>query len=205
MSHVEPTAHSLTLGIRRRSASNYYLPVEIPTLETERLVLRPLAAADFEAWAEMYADPEFTGSLGYPDPLDRAEAWRMLALVVGHWALRGFGMWAVAERREPARLIGRIGCHQPEGWPDFEVGWGLARPYWGHGYATEGARAALGYAFDVLERPRVISLISPANTRSAAVARRLGERPVERIEFRGKPTDVWALDRSEWRASGRAT
>ncbi|MEK7387244.1 MAG: GNAT family N-acetyltransferase, partial [candidate division NC10 bacterium] len=84
-------------------------------------------------------------------------------------------LWAV-EERDGGRLIGRIGCHYPEGWPGFEVGWALARQYWGRGYAFEGARAALNHAFTALAQDRVISLIHPANERSIRLAERLGER-----------------------------
>ena len=171
------------------------MAVDIPILETRRLILRALHASDFPAWAEMYADPEFATSLGYSIPMAVDEAWRALAVHVGHWSLRGFGLWAVAERDTPERVIGRIGHYQPEGWPDFELGWALARPFWGRGYATEGAQVALDYAFDVLRRRRVISLIAPDNLRSVAVARRLGQRLVERIVLHGKPTDVWAVER----------
>jgi RimJ/RimL family protein N-acetyltransferase len=148
----------------------------------------------------MYSDSEFTRWIGYAEPPSREDAWRSLAMHIGHWTLRGFGMWAVAERSEPERLIGRIGCHQPEGWPAFEVGWGLAREYWGRGYATEAARASLAYAFDVLQQPRVISLILPENTRSAAVARRIGEQLVDRIDLKGLLTDVWAIDRASYQS-----
>ena len=174
--------------------------MDVPTLVTERLVLRPLEADDFPAWAEMYADAEFASVFGYPEPLSAEEAWRALALQIGHWTLRAFGMWAVAERTSPRQFRGRIGFFQPEGWPGFELGWALARPVWHRGYATEGAMAALEYGFTLLDRPRIISLISPANTRSAGVAWRIGERIVERIELRGKPADVWAIDRSTWLA-----
>ena len=76
----------------------------------------------------------------------------------------------------------------------------LAPAVWGRGFATEGALAALRFAFTTLDRPRVISLVSPQNIRSAGVARRIGEQIVDRIELRGKPADVWALDRTAWRA-----
>jgi RimJ/RimL family protein N-acetyltransferase len=138
---------------------------------------------------------------GYPAPLSAEDAWRALALQIGHWELRGFGMWAVAERSAPGEFLGRIGFFEPEGWPGFELGWALARPVWGRGYATEGARAALEHGFTTLQRSRVISLVSPQNTRSAGVARRIGEAIVDRIELRGKPADVWAIDRSSWLAS----
>ncbi|HTI64277.1 MAG TPA: GNAT family N-acetyltransferase [Gemmatimonadaceae bacterium] len=174
--------------------------MEIPTLTTERLVLRALDGEDFPAWAAMNADPEFARVFGYPAPLSAEEAWRALALQIGHWTLRGFGMWAVAEHATPRRFLGRIGFFQPEGWPGFELGWALAPEVWGRGYATEGALAALRFAFTTLDRPRVLSLVSPQNIRSAGVARRIGEQIVDRIELRGKPADVWAIDRSTWLA-----
>ena len=122
-------------------------------------------------------------------------------MLLGHWQLRGFGMWAVAERERPELLIGRLGPHQPEGWPDFEIGWAIARAHWGRGYATEGAAAAVRYAFEVLGRPRIVSLIDPANTRSAAVALRLGERRVGDWMLRGHRVDVYGLERASWLAA----
>ena len=86
-----------------------------------------------------------------------------MAMLVGHWELRGFGMWAVQELTT-ADLVGRVGFYYPEGWPDHEIAWALARPFWGRGYATEAASAALGKAFGPLGWPRVVSLVDPANT-----------------------------------------
>ena len=74
--------------------------------------------------------------------MTRSEAWRNMAMVLGHWQLRGFGLWAV-EEQERGVLAGRVGCWQPEGWPGLEIGWTLRRSFWGMGYATEAARAAL--------------------------------------------------------------
>lgn len=172
----------------------------IPTLTTDRLVLRPLDRSDAVALAALNADPEVTRFIS-PDglPLSPEDSWRQLAMLVGHWQLRGFGMWAVAERERPDVLIGRIGCHQPEGWPDFEVGWALASSCWGRGYATEGAAAAMRYAFEMLERPRVVSLIDPANVRSRAVAERLGEQRVGEWMMRGRSVDLYAIDADAWR------
>lgn len=173
----------------------------IPTLETERLILRPLRESDADAYAAMMADPDVARFLT-PDqrPLSPEDSWRQVAMLLGHWLLRGFGMWAVAERTRPDILVGRLGPHRPAGWPDVEIGWALARPAWGCGYATEGAAEAMRYAFEVLERPRVISLIDPENLRSAAVARRLGERPVSTWLHHGRMHDVYAIERSEWEA-----
>src|SRR5438270_8909308 len=107
-----------------------------------------------------------------------------MGMVLGHWQLRGFGLWAV-EERETGLLAGRAGCWRPEGWPGLEVGWTLRREFWGRGYATEAARAALGHAFTALRQTHVISLIRPENARSLAVARRLGMCHEGRTDLNG--------------------
>ena len=114
-----------------------------------------------------------------------------------HWQLRGFGLWAVEELATGA-MIGRIGFFQPEGWPGFELGWMLARACWGRGLATEGARAALEFAFAELRRPHVISLIRPENRSSIRVAERLGEQHEGRSEVLGVEALVYGISRESW-------
>jgi RimJ/RimL family protein N-acetyltransferase len=145
-------------------------------LETERLILRTWKPEDFDAFADIHADPEVTRFIT-PEgkPLSRFEAWRAFTSLIGHWFVRGFGMFAVVERSS-GELVGRIGPWQPEGWPGFEVGWSLGRKYWGRGYATEAVRTCITYSFEQLGRSNVISLIDPDNVRSIAVAERVGER-----------------------------
>jgi len=162
----------------------------VPRLNTSRLSLRPLDAADVDAYAAMMADPAVTRYLGDGRPLDRSDAWRQLALFIGHWELRGFGMWGV-EERETRRFLGRIGCHQPEGWPGFEIGYVLARDAWGQGFAREGTAAALTFAQRVLGREEVISIIRPANTASIAVATSLGARRTGRVDFYGADSAIY--------------
>src|SRR6185436_10314680 len=99
------------------------------TLETERLIMRMWRDADFEEYAELCADPEVMRFLG-GKVFDRTEAWRQMASMIGHWYLRGYGIWAV-EEKDSGRLAGRIGCINPAGWPAFEVGWTLKREFWG--------------------------------------------------------------------------
>jgi RimJ/RimL family protein N-acetyltransferase len=124
----------------------------------------------------MWAEPEVMRFLHVDGrPLSRFEAWQSFSAQVGHWSLRGFGMFSVMERGTE-HLVGRVGPWQPEGWPDFEIGWTLRPEFWGRGYATEAASACITYAFAELHRPRIISLISPDNTRSIRVAERLGEQ-----------------------------
>lgn len=175
----------------------------IVTLTTDRLLLRPFRATDIDDYARMCADPEVMRYLGEGRPLSRGDAWRQMAMLVGHWHLKGYGMWAI-EERDGGRLIGRIGCHYPEGWPGFEVGWALARECWGRGYALEGARAALDHAFTALAQEHVISLIHPANERSIRLAKRLGERAEGTAEVHGQPVLVYGIHRDGWRAVPRA-
>jgi RimJ/RimL family protein N-acetyltransferase len=167
----------------------------IPELTTTRLRLREFTASDLDAYATMMADPVVTRYLGDGRPLDRAEAWRQMALFLGHWRLRGFGTWAVEERATGV-FVGRIGCFEPEGWPGFELTYTLAQPFWGRGYATEGAQAALAFAWDTLGRNRVISLIRPENTPSIRVAERLGAILEGAVGFFGAPTLVYRHRRS---------
>jgi RimJ/RimL family protein N-acetyltransferase len=164
--------------------------VDVPELETERLRLRGWHDGDLDAYAEMYADPEVMRFLG--GPVAREQAWRHLALLAGHWVLRGHGQWAL-ERREDGRFVGRAGLWQPDGWPGLEVGWALRRDAWGAGYATEAARAAIAWARDALGAGELISIIAPGNEASARVARRLGMEPGERRDLRGVEVVVWRL------------
>jgi RimJ/RimL family protein N-acetyltransferase len=154
------------------------------TLETPRLFLREFREEDLDSYAAICADQEVVRHIGEGKPLTRVETWQHMATMVGHWHLRGYGMWAV-EERESGALIGRVGFWNPEGWPGFELGWMLGRTYWGHGLATEGARVALDYAFSRLEQTRVISLIRSENMRSIRVAERLGERYEGTVEVSG--------------------
>ena len=142
-----------------------------PTIETDRLILRPPCVEDFDAWAVFMADPEATHFLGGPQP--RAGAWRSLAMMTGSWVISGFGNFSVIEKAS-GRWIGRCGPWYPEGWPGPEIGWAFDRSAWGKGYATEAARRCLSYAYDVLGWDCVVHPIDPPNIASIAVARRIG-------------------------------
>jgi RimJ/RimL family protein N-acetyltransferase len=150
--------------------------------------------ADLDAYAEMCGDPDVMRYIGDGHTLDRADAWRHMALVVGHWQLRGYGLWAV-EERSTGILAGRVGCWQPEAWPGFELGWTLRRRFWGRGYATEAALVALDFAFTRLDQPRVMSLINPNNGPSIAVARRLGMTMQGTTQLRGHSVVIYGIDR----------
>jgi RimJ/RimL family protein N-acetyltransferase len=168
------------------------------TLRTDRLQLRMFRPDDLEAYAAMCADPEVMRYLGDGKALSRADAWRQMAMILGHWQLRGFGLWAVEERAS-GDLVGRIGFFQPEGWPGFELGWMLRRASWGKGYATEGGRRALAHAFTELGRTHLISLIRPTNQASIRVAERLGQSLEGRTELFGHEALVYGIDQAAWR------
>lgn len=162
----------------------------IPQLSTDRLLLREFRSDDFESYAALMADPEVTRHLGEGRPLSRADAWRQMASFIGHWVLRGYGLWAV-EERATGQFIGRIGCHEPEGFPAFEIAYTLARSSWRRGYAREGAAAALHYARRTIKRERIASIIRPANLASIGVARSLGAVAGETVEFYGAPSVLY--------------
>jgi RimJ/RimL family protein N-acetyltransferase len=173
------------------------------TLTTDRLLLRQFRESDLDEYAEMCADPEVMRYLG-GKPLTRAEAWRHLAMIIGHWQIRGYGLWA-AEERETGELIGRVGCWRPEGWPGLEVGSTLQRRHWGRGRAQEAARASLRYAFTELDQTHVISLINPENLNSIKLAERLGERYEGDWEMMGTKVSIYGIDRDEWRRGKRGS
>jgi RimJ/RimL family protein N-acetyltransferase len=162
-------------------------------LETDRLKLRMWRESDLDDYAELSADPAVMKFLG-GKVFSRAEAWRSMAFFIGHWEIRGYGHWAV-EEKSTGRMIGRIGFLNPEGWPGFEIGWTLARHAWGKGYATEGARRALAYAFTELDQRHVISLIHPENTPSMKVAERLGEKREGAARINDIDLLVYGIDR----------
>ena len=162
-----------------------------PTLETERLSLRMLEERDFEEYAAIHMDPDVTRFTARKQ-FDRLDAWRHMAMIVGHWHLRGFGFWGVFER-ETSRLVGRVGFHHPEGWYDFELGWTMGKAAWGKGYATEAAKRCLEYARDVMKRDHLISLIDPLNVASIRVAERIGETPQAETELDGHRLIVYGI------------
>lgn len=143
------------------------------TLETERLILRPIdPKLDFEAWAAAMADENTVRYLG-TSPMSRANAWRNMCMVMGHWQVRGYGFFSVI-LKETGEWVGRVGPWFPEGWPEPEIGWTIAPGHLRRGYAIEAARASLDYVFNTLGWKRVIHVIMPGNEGSIAVAEKLG-------------------------------
>lgn len=166
-------------------------------IDTEHLVLRPLAPEDCEAHIAMMGEPEVARFLAPGGAAeDRMTRWRQYASYLGHWSIRGFGFFSVFEKSS-GRWVGRVGPWEPEGWPGLEVGWGIAPAFWGKGYAPEAARASVEWAFERYpDLTRVISLIDQKNANSQAVARKIGERNTGEVfmlwDYR---LDIWAIER----------
>jgi len=171
----------------------------IPTIETERLTLRPFREADVTAVFELLQDPDVVRYVGDRRVPTLQEAWRAIAGWLGHWALRGYGQWAI-EERSSGRLIGRAGIINPVDWPGPEVGYLLGKAWWGRGYATEAARAAMEWGFERIAFEELLSLIDPANAPSIAVATRLGESLRGETELLGNRVLVYGISRAEWQA-----
>ena len=151
----------------------------IPTLTTERLVLRPWRDSDLAPFAALNADPVVMEH--FPGTLTRARADDLAQGIREDMAERGFGWWA-AEVPGVASFIGFIGLSVPEFGAPFlppgrtvvEVGWRLAREHWGRGYATEGARECLRFGFQDLGLEEIVSFTTTTNLKSQAVMQRLG-------------------------------
>ncbi len=165
----------------------------VPVIETPRLLLREFSNEDFEGYARICADPHMMQYIGEGRPLLREEAWRSLAFFLGHWRLRGFGLWAVVEKSS-RQFIGRIGFYQPDGWPGFELGWFVDRRVWGRGLATEGAKAVLPLASSTYGQSHVISLIHPENAASIRVAEKIGETYEGETTINEKIVLVYGID-----------
>lgn len=141
--------------------------------ETERLLLRQWRTADFDAYAGYYADKETAKFVG--GVKDRDQAWRRLASEIGHWALKGYGYWAV-EEKESAAFVGCVGLWFSEGWPELELGYWIMPNMQGKGYATEAGVRSRDYAWEVVGATSLVSYIDPENEPSKRVAERLGAR-----------------------------
>ena len=164
-------------------------------LETERLRLRWFREDDFDQFCKICSDPEVMHFLGDGKTMTPMYVWRQMATFMGHWYFRGYGIWAV-EEKQTGKPVGRIGFMNPAGWPGFELGWVLGRESWGKGYATEGARRALEYAFTEMGRHHVISLIATDNYASIKVAERLGEKVEGKTEFLGREVFIYGISRN---------
>lgn len=149
------------------------MTVAIPTLLTPRLSLRALQPGDLDAFAAMHANPVVMRHLGTGGTRSVAETWATMAGMLGQWALRGYGMFAVIEQAS-GRFAGRAGILHPYDWAEPELAYGLDEGFWGRGYATEAATILHRWAFLQRGLTNLVSYVAPANAASRRVVEKLG-------------------------------
>jgi 3-dehydroquinate dehydratase/shikimate dehydrogenase len=181
-------------------------------LRTKRLVLRPWRKSDRTPFAELNADAKVMEH--FPKTSTREESDAFADRIAARMEQQGFGLWAV-EVPGVADFIGVIGLNPADAVlrrPVLEIGWRLGAEHWGRGYATEGARASLAHAFDVLERDEVVSFTTTANQRSRHVMEKLGlvHRPEDDFDHPGVPPTwsgrrhvLYRITREQWRSQAR--
>ena len=180
-----------------------------PRLVGERVALRPPVLADLGGFARLFADPEVMRYVAYGRPLTASEVEEWLGRMISRFEADGFGQFALTRRSDGA-LIGRAGLlpHDPVTWrggalselgpqAEIELGWMLARDFWGHGYATEAAVIVRDWAWNELGLSRLISIIQVGNEPSVRLAVRLGGRRERDLTTSfGKRAELYAYSRS---------
>ena len=148
-------------------------PFIIPEIETERLCLRAFTPDDLDELFTVFGDAEVMRYISGGKPRSREDTKKGLLSSLAGWQRRGFGLWAVVVK-ESKKMIGYCGLIFLDDTPEIEVAYGLARAYWGKGYATEAALASLRFGFDELKLKRIVAVVNPENIPSQRVLEKLG-------------------------------
>jgi len=172
------------------SPSHSALPA-VPVLETARLLMRGYRADDHAAYAAMGQAPDYYRYLT-PGPLSAEEMWHVLLRSAGHWALLGYGLWAI-EEKATGQFVGSIGFAdlkrniEPPIIDTPEMGWVLAPAAHGKGYASEAVAAALAWAEAYFGPVRTVCIIRPDNEPSLRLAEKFGFREYARTTYKDGP------------------
>ena len=169
----------------------------IPTLETERLILRPWRFSDLDALAAFYdnaADPDIAFAGGH---MKRDGAWRMLCSRMGHWQQRGYGVFAL-EEKDTGLWAGWCGLihHINETETEPELAYSIRQDLRGRGLATEAVRRVIAYSFETMRVPTLVAFIDPENTVSQRLALRLGAKKSGTAAVPSRAPDVWRFTAS---------
>jgi len=158
--------------------------VSIPTFETKRLRLRPFVHEDAVYLHQIF---EVEGVLRYyptQDPPDLERVERLITRQIEYWEAHGYGWWAVDDLAN-GELIGWNGLQYLPETDETEIGYLLARPYWGQGLATEGAGVGMQFGFETLQIPTIIGIVHPENIASQRVLEKIGLQFQEEAEYFG--------------------
>jgi 3-dehydroquinate dehydratase / shikimate dehydrogenase len=179
------------------------------TIQSERLILRPWEKEDLELFAKLNADPRVMEY--FPSSKTFEESAQEYGRIVQHFAQHGWGLWAVS-LFESSNFIGFIGLRYDDFpapfTPVVEIGWRLAFDYWGKGYATEGAKAALKYGFEILNLNEIVSFTAVQNMRSRRIMEKIGMHhdPKDDFDHPKLPANhplsrhvLYRIDHSTWR------
>ncbi len=169
----------------------------MPSIETDRLLLRMIRADDLDHLASLLSDPDVVKYVGDGKPTGREEAARALESIIKHWETHGFGRWAVVDK-STGEFIGFGGLRSLFGTP--EVVYHLAKAHWGKGYATELARAALRFGFQERGFDRIVAITKPQNAGSIHVMDKLGLRFVKHARYYDIDVVEYEINREEFTA-----
>ncbi|WP_250282192.1 MULTISPECIES: GNAT family N-acetyltransferase [unclassified Frankia] len=172
----------------------------VPTVVTDRLILRCWRPADIDPYAAMNADEETMRYLN--GPFDRAGTERLITHLAGMWVLLGYGMWAV-EDKATGEFLGRAGLYYADGWPGVEVAVSIRRDRWRQGLGTEACRASITWGFTTLPVDEIITFPNRDNAGMNGVARTLG------MVFQGeasaigpwRDSNLYSTTREKWAAA----
>ncbi len=158
-------------------------------LETDRLILRKPHIDDWRDYHEYYSDGEAV-RYTIKNALEEPQTWRMVCTLIGHWTVRGYGIYSVEEKAS-GKVLGGIGFWYPMDRPSPEIKWALSAKHHGKGFASEAARAVLAEGHKSLPDIHLISLIDKENIPSQNLAKAIGAKWEEEIDFRGGPCVIY--------------
>jgi RimJ/RimL family protein N-acetyltransferase len=166
-------------------------------IETQRLRLRPFSSNDLDALAAINADPEAMRYIGKGKPQSREQTQIRLDAILDHHKQYHFGLFAMVEKATDA-FVGICGLQYLDNTSEIEVGYRLARSFWGRGLATEAARACLHYGFEQLGLERIVAVIQPSNLPSKSVVEKIGLRYIKNAHFYNTDVEYYAITREEF-------
>lgn len=174
--------------------------MKAPSLETSRLLLRPLVVSDAERLFAIYADPETVRYWNGPDTSLQASIGR-IERMQAHWDELGYGDWALVDKKTEV-LIGFCGVHRIQGLEEANLGFLIDRRFWGRGLATEASFAALRFGFEEAGLDQVVGTTAPGNAGAITVLERCGLSFWKEIARNG-PRSVYRITRKQWAALER--